>query len=149
MGRRRTRLILSEAQQAEARRHVLTSKDRRDKERLRVVLLAATGEHTLADLACRADRSRSTIQNWLRKYVRGGIDGLLQREAAPGATSPIACPRVLTELEAGLATSRWKSAAQVADWLNREHGIRRARKTIYYWLRKNGWTAPQGRPPRR
>jgi transposase len=142
MGRRVTRLELTTAQQAEARRRLLASTDCRERERLQFVLLASSGEHTLAALARAAGRSRSTIQNWLGKFLSGGLAGLLERDTPPGAISPIAQPAILAQLDAGLKAGMWKTAEDVAVWLKREHRIARARKTIYYWLRKISGTAP-------
>ena len=147
MGRRRTRLELSAAQQAEAQRLLRSSKDPRELERLRLALRAATGHHTLEDLASKAGRRRSTIQNWLTKFYRGGLDGLLERDAAPGVVSPVATPKVQQQLQDGLKAGRWTSAAQVAAWLQETHGITRSRKSIYYWFEKCDLPAPSAKPP--
>lgn len=145
MGRRRTRLELTTAQQAQARRRLPDSTDPRERERLQFVLLASSGEYTLAALARAVGRSRSTIQNWVDKFTSGGLPGLLKRDTPPGAVSPIARPVILAQLDAGLKAGMWKSAEDVAAWLKREHRVRRSRKTIYYWLRKCGRMAPQAK----
>lgn len=142
MGRKRTRLELSAAERARAEGLLGSCQDRRAAERLRVAVLAATGRHTLEDLARKAGRSRSTIQNWLEKFAGGGLESLLRREGAPGATSPVATAAVQTQLQAGLKARQWTSAAHIAAWLNEAFGIKRTRKSIYYWLKKNGWPAP-------
>ena len=138
MGRRRTRLELSATQQAEARRLLQSSKDRRALERLRFVLEAASGRHTLEELASHLGRRRSTIQNWLGKFHRGGLAGLLERDSAPGKVSPIANRGIQSQMAAGLKAGRWSSAAQVAAWLQTVYGITRSRKSIYYWFQKWG-----------
>lgn len=143
MGRRRTRLEMTSAQEADARRLLVDATDDRERERLQFLLLASSGEHTLAALAGAAGRSRSTIQNWVVKFLSGGLAGLLERDTPPGAASPIAQPTIQAQLRAGLSAGRWKSAPQVAVWLQREHGIQRAQKSIYYWLRKQAQTASQ------
>lgn len=101
-----------------------------------MALDAASGRHTLEDLARRAGRARATIQLWLGKFVRGGIQGLLQHDTPPGSISPLAAPHLQAELQAGLNAGRWRSAQEIARWLNDVYGIRRARKSVYYWLRK-------------
>lgn len=142
MGRRRTRIQLSSNQLADLRRRLRATTHPREQERLQTLLDATAGEHTLDDLAQRAGRARATIQLWLGKFARGGIDELLRRDTPPGSESPVGTARVQSQLQAGLKAGRWRSAEEVASWLRQSHGIRRARKSIYYWLAKNGWPAP-------
>ena len=113
-------------------------------ERARFALLGATGEYTLEELAGKLGRQRSTLQQWLGKFRAGGLAGLLERDTAPGLASPMATPKVQRQLQAGLQNGRWTSAAHVAAWLKRAHGIQRARKSIYYWFEKCG-VVPPGR----
>ena len=138
MGRKRTRLALGERERAELRQLLRTTADPRARERVRVALWAASGQHTLEDLAEQAGRARATIQNWLGKFSAGGIAGLLARDTPPGSRSPIAGRLVQRQLRVGLKAGRWHSAREVAEWLAGAHGIRRARKSIYYWLAKRG-----------
>lgn len=129
-----------------ARRFLRTKPDARTAERVRFALLAATGRHTLEELAQRAGRSRSTIQNWVEKFSQGGLAGLLARDTAPGVASPLAARTIQQQLRSGLQAGQWTSAAQVAAWLKDVHGITRSRKSIYYWLEKFRLRAP-GRDP--
>ena len=142
MGKPRTQLPLSAAQHAELNRRLRTVTDPRERERLQVALWAFSGRHTLEDLAEMADRSRATIQTWLDKFKAGGLPGLLERDTPPGSTSPLSRSRLHAQLKAGLAAGRWTSAQAISNWLNEAHGIQRARKSLYYWLKKNGWPAP-------
>lgn len=142
MGRRRTHLPLSEADQDQARRLCRNLTDARERERARFALEAATGKYTLDELAVRLGRSRSTLQNWLVKFEAGGFAGLLARDSAPGLRSPIAGGKLQHQLRSGLRAGRWRSAAHLAAWLEQEHGIRRSRKSIYYWFGKWGTPAP-------
>ncbi len=146
MGRRRTQVNLSPAEQRLARRLTRTCEDPRVVERMQCALLAATGRFTLDGLAAKVRRQRSTVQNWLGKFQAGGLDGLLERETAPGVVSPVAKAKVQRQLVAGLKAGRWSSAAAVADWLRETHSITRSRKSIYYWFRKLGLQA-QNHPP--
>ena len=148
MGRNRTRLELSAGEQAALRQRLATARHRRDRERLRVVLDATSGQHTLEELAGRVGRVRATIQLWLGKFAQGGVNGLLERDTPPGSISPIASPGIQAQLRAGWRTGRWQSVSQVAAWLEDAHGIKRARKSIYYWLEargRRGRTARKGR----
>jgi len=137
MGRARTRLELTPPEGAELNRLLGSTRDMRTKERLRFAQRAVAGRHTLEELARLAGRSRSTIQNWLSKFESGGLAGLLARDTAPGMVSPVATLEIQAQLKAGLNSRRWKSASEVAAWLKEKHGIDRARKSIYYWLRKS------------
>ena len=134
MGRKRTQLELTPAQQVRIRKLVRAAGDRREQERLRFALKAATGRHTLEELAGLLRRSRSTIQNWLDKFHAGGLDGFLERDTPPGTVSPIARPKIQAQLMAGWKAGRWQTASGVAHWLATRHGIKRNRKSIYYWL---------------
>jgi hypothetical protein len=91
------------------------------------------------------------LQLWLDKFAAAGLAGLLERESPPGLRSPLGGAAVQAELLAGLQAGRWRSAAAIAEWLQAAHGITRARKSIYYWLKRNGWAAPGARfsPTRR
>jgi transposase len=145
MGKPRTQLPLSAAQHAELDRRLRTVTHPRERERLQVALWAASGRHTLEDLAEMADRSRATIQTWLGKFRSEGLPGLLKRDTPPGSTSPLSSSQMQAQLKAGLASGRWHSAQAMSDWLKETHGIHRARKTLYYWLKKEGWSAPGAR----
>jgi transposase len=149
MGRKRTRLMMSPAQREELRRLLGTTGDERQKERLRLALWAARGEHTLEDLALKSGRVRATIQNWLAKLRQGGVAGLLSRNTPPGAASPVAAVKIQAELRAGLAAGRWRTAAEVAAWLKETHGIERSRKSLYYWVWKIRRETPGNREPKR
>ena len=135
MGRKRKGLAVSSAQHAELLLDLSKAKDAHSKERLQTVLRAASGRHTLEDLAHLAGRSRSTIQVWIDRFRRGGAAGLIQRESL-GSVSPVGAAEVQVQLQAGLKAKRWRTVAEVAAWLKAKHGIRRCRSTIYYWLSK-------------
>src|SRR5437867_3950942 len=98
MGRKKTRLAVNAAQRAEMLRRLHSATDARDQERLRVILRATDGRHTLDDLARLAGRSRSTIQVWLEKFAGGGLEGLLKRDTPPGSTSPIGRLKIQAQL---------------------------------------------------
>ena len=138
MGRHRTRLKLSGAERAQAQDLLNCTPDPRQRERLQVLFWASTGEHTLEGLARKAGRVRATIQLWLDKFRADRFSGLLKRDTPPGSASPLGAATVQAELRAGLRAGRWRSASEIAGWLQEAHGIKRARKSIYYWLGKMG-----------
>ena len=127
---------------ARLKQELRTTTDARDKERLQVVLWATSGQHSLEALATLAGRARSTIQIWLDDFTEGGLTKLLEREAPPGKPSPVAQPKVQEQLQAGLKAGRWRTAGQMAAWLKETHGIKRASKSLYYWLGKVGGALP-------
>lgn len=138
MARKRTKLAISPAEREQLKNRIRASKDPREKERLQVVQWATSGQHTLEDLAGLAGRARSTIQVWLDNFTQGGLPRLLERESPPGKPSPVAEAKVQAQLRAGLQAGRWRTARQVAAWLEQTHGIKRATKSLYYWLGKVG-----------
>ena len=138
MGRKRTRLKLTPAQRHTLERLLRATGDGRLRERLRFAVRASEGQHTLEGLARGVGRSRSTIQNWLAKFQTGGLEGLLDRNTPPGMESPLASGVIQAEISAGIESGQFKTAAHIAAWLRERHGINRSRKSIYYWLRKNG-----------
>lgn len=146
MARKRTKLAMSEAERQRLKKAIRSTKDPRDMERLQVVLWATGGQHTLEHLARLAGRARSTIQVWLDNFTQGGLVGLLEREPPPGKPSPVAAAEVQAQLRAGLQAGRWRTARQVAAWLEETHGIKRATKSLYYWLGKVGGALRVPRP---
>jgi len=137
---------MSEAQSAQLKNQIRSATDPRDKERLQVVLWATSGQHSLEELARLAGRARSTIQIWLDHFTAGGLAKLLERESPPGPVSPVAQTKVQRQLQAGLKAGRWRTAGQVAAWLQEAHGIKRATKSLYYWLGKVGGALRVPRP---
>jgi transposase len=139
-------LTVQPAQKAELEKRFKTTEDVRQRRRLQAVLLATTGQHGYRDIAQIVGCATSTFALWLNQYLAGGIEGLLRRESPPGLTSPIGQPKVQKQFEEGLKAGRWRTAAQVAAWLQEEHGIKRAAKSIYRWLGKAGGALRVPRP---
>ena len=146
MGRKRTKLTMSEAEKKRLTELIRAATDPRDKERLQVVNWATSGQHSLAERARLASRARSTIQEWLDAFTAGGVEQLLERKAPSGKPSPVAEPKVQVQLQAGLQAGKWRTAGQVAAWLKEKHGIERATKSLYYWLGKVGGALRVPRP---
>ena len=146
MARKRTKLTLRADELAQLKQSIRAAVDPRDKERLQVVLWATSGQHSLEALAQLAGRARSTIQIWIDDFSAGGLHQLLERETPPGSASPVAEPKIQEQLQAGLRAGRWRTAGQVAAWLQETHGIKRAAKSLYYWLGKVGGALRVPRP---
>jgi transposase len=146
MGRPKLKLIIGAAQQEELRDARKANTDPRQRDRLQAIQLASTGRHTHEEIAQLLGRARSTIQLWLDHYEAGGLTRLLERKPAPGKASELQRPEVQAQLQAGLKTGRWRTAAQIAAWLAQTHGIKRAAGSLYYWLGKVGGTLKVPRP---
>lgn len=146
MARAHLKLTVLPAQKAELEQRFKATDDVRERQRLQAMLLATTGQHGYRDIAQIVGCATSTFALWLNKYLGGGVEELLRRETPPGASSPIGAAPVQQELVAGLKSGRWRTARQVAAWLQEAHGIRRAAKSMYRWLGKAGGALRVPRP---
>lgn len=146
MPRAHLKLTVQPGVKAELEQRFKTTDDVRQRQRLQAVLLATTGQHGYRDIARIVGCATSTFARWLNQFLAGGIAGLLRRESPPGLTSPIAHPKVRQQLKAGLQAGRWRTAQQVAAWLQAAHGIKRAAKSMYRWLGKAGGALRVPRP---
>jgi transposase len=146
MPRAHLKLTVQPAQKAELEKRFKAADDVRQRQRLQAMLLATTGQHGYRDIAQIVGCATSTFALWLNQYLAGGIEGLLRRESPPGVTSPIGQAKVQKQFKEGLKAGRWRTAAQVAAWLQEEHGIKRAAKSIYRWLGKAGGALRVPRP---
>jgi transposase len=140
------KLTVQPGVKAELEQRFKSTDDVRQRQRLQAVLLATTGQHGYRDIARIVGCATSTFALWLNRFLAGGIAGLLRRESPPGLTSPIAHPKVRQQLKAGLQAGRWRTAQQVAAWLQEAHGIKRAAKSLYRWLGKAGGALRVPRP---
>ena len=136
MARPNLKLTVSPAQKAVLETRFKAADDVRQRQRLQAILLATTGQHGYRDIAQIVGCATSTFALWLNKYLAGGLEELLRRETPAGLTSPIGDQKVQQELQAGLKAGRWRTAGQVAAWLQEAHGIKRAAKSMYRWLGK-------------
>ena len=136
MARPNLKLTVSPAQRAELEARFKAADDVRQRQRLQAILLATAGQYGYRDIAQIVGCATSTFALWLNKYLDGGLVELLRRETPAGLTSPIGNQKVQQELQAGLKAGRWRTAGQVAAWLQEAHGIKRATKSIYRWLGK-------------
>jgi transposase len=146
MARSRLKLTVLPAQQAELEQRFKAAKDVRQRQRLQAILLATTGRHGYRDIAQIVGCAPSTFALWLNKYLAGGVEEVLRRDTPPGSSSPIGAPPVQAALVAGLKSGRWRTAGQVAAWLQEEYGIKRAAKSLYRWLGKAGGALRVARP---
>jgi transposase len=146
MARSHLKLTVLPAQKAALEQRFKAADDVRQRQRLQAILLATTGRHGYRDIAQIVGCATSTFALWLNKYLAGGVEELLRRDTPPGSSSPLAATPVQEALEAGLKSGRWRTAGQVAAWLQEAHGIKRAAKSLYRWLGKAGGALRVPRP---
>lgn len=129
-------LTLPEAQRRTLEARFRQTDNVKGRARLQAVLLATRGDVGWRDIAHMVGCARSSVQTWLANFQAGGLEGLLARKKAPGKASPLHAAAVQAQLRAGLQQGTWRTAGQMRQWLAREHGIKRAERSIYYWLGK-------------
>jgi site-specific DNA-methyltransferase (adenine-specific) len=134
----RQRLRQAEQQEREARKRGETSVANvawEHVQRLKAVLMATSGKHTLDEIALECGCARSTAHIWLEKFTRVGLPALLL-SSATGRPSRIADPTVQAELRAGLREGELYTADEVVAWLRLTYGIECPAQSLYYWMRK-------------
>jgi transposase len=146
MGRNKLKRVIAAAEREELRQAFKTLTDPRSRDRVQAVQLATTGQHTHEEIAVLVGRARSTIQQWIDRYEAGGLGRLLEVKKAPGQKSPLQEPVLQAQIQKGLQQGIWRTAGQLATWLEQTHGIRRAVNSLYYWLGKVGGALQVPRP---
>lgn len=134
MGRPRTKLIGPDSQDEVAKLQKVISSPR-DLERLVAVRMGLSGEHTLDQIAQAVGRARSCVQVWFQRFSQGGLEHLLKRGKAKGSP-PKLTSSVLEALRTKLTAGTFRTAPQIQQWLQREHGIQLQLSGVYYWLKK-------------
>jgi transposase len=146
MGRNKLKLVIAAAEREELRQAFKTLTDPRSRDRVQAVQLATTGQHTHEEIALLVGRARSSIQQWIDRYEAGGLSRLLEHKKAPGQKSPLQEPALQAQIQEGLQKGMWRTAGQLAAWLEQTQGIRRAANSLYYWLGKVGGALQVPRP---
>jgi transposase len=145
-GRPRLKVAATEAEKAALTQGIKTEKDAIFRDRMRVVLLAVEGTRRVVDIAAQLGRAASAVQRWLDIFTEKGVEGLRMRERAPGRQSAMGAPSVQKELADGLREGRWRTAPQMAAWLQQAHGITLSKTQRYYWLGKSSGALKVPRP---
>jgi transposase len=137
----RVHLPDGERQDLEAR--FRATADRRLRDRLQVVLMAARGRRP-AEIAEALGVSTRTVPRWLNAYLTGGLPGLPPRKAK-GARPKI--PASLADeikgrvtggpASCGLDRANW-TYAELADHLRKTHGVEAGRSAMGRFCRKLG-----------
>jgi transposase len=111
-----------------------TYKKPHEQKRLLALKMAQQGQFTRAQIGDALNKSRATIGRWLKAYLSGGIQALLKR--GHGGKQPTLQPDDIDALKDGLRSGQFKTAKQIANWLEKERGIQMKKSGIYYWLDK-------------
>jgi transposase len=146
MGRPYNRLVVDGPTRRELERRFRQVKDVRDRRRLETVRLACTGQHSLEQIADTVGCSRAAVQIWLDKFKREGLEGLLVRRKPGASKSPLQEPPIQRALGEELAAGNFRTAGQLARWLEQRFGVKRSAKSLYYWLKKCGAVLRVPRP---
>jgi len=107
------------------------------RERLQVIRLGVEGELTYEQIACVTGRCMDTVRRWFNAFRTGGVEQLLRRDTGktPDPRNRLTA-KAAEELQAGLASGRWRTGPQVRQWLADEHDIQIAEGSVYRYLGK-------------
>lgn len=136
MAKPRTRIVVSAEQRTELEQAYRRAEAVWQRERLQAVRMACSGQHTQEEIAQEVGCVRRTIQAWLDAWRQGGLAQLLKREKPGAHPSPLQDPDLQAQWKQKLAAGDFRTAPQMARWLWAEHGIKRAPKSLYRWLKK-------------
>ena len=130
---------------SEVFRQMMMFEDKQQRRRIIVMRLIMVGFIRPRRIAQHFGISRRTLYYWIALLRYEGLDAALERKRR-GGRLPRVCGATLEAIQEGMKARRWKSGAQVRDWLREEQGIVLTLAGTYYWLRKLGWPARKSRP---
>lgn len=106
-------------------------------ERLQVLYLLKTHQaESVTHAAALIGRDRTTVQRWVGKYRRGGLDKLVAPPQGQGRKSQI--PQAVSDaLQARLQQehSGFKSYGEIQQWLETEHGVSASYAVVHKHVR--------------
>lgn len=129
------RITLTSAQREELEQTFKTTSERYLRHRCQAVLMAARGRQH-GQIAEDLQVHRVTVQDWLRQYRQGGIDGLVIHwgPGQPARIPQALAPEVLKWVKegpqgCGLNRANW-TFAELAQHLYRTHGVQASETTM-------------------
>lgn len=146
MGRPRLHLTLSLADEQRLKELWKTTRDKPRRDRLLVIRLAASGGHTMEEIAEVVGCGRMTVYRCLNRLEQGGWEALLRRDKPGASKSPLQEPQVQQQLQAKLRAGDFRTAGQMSRWLEQALGIKRQPSSLYYWLKRCGAVLRVPRP---
>jgi transposase len=117
------RVYLTEAQRAELQRRTRDVKLLpRTRDRLEMVRLADAG-WSIPRIAGHLRQSEKRVRYWVKRFLAGGFDGLPDQPHVGQSSrlTPVLVQAIRQEIER--SQQSW-TAAQVAEWLAAQHGVR-------------------------
>jgi transposase len=138
-----TRVQLPDRERDTLETEFRTTTDRKLRDRLQIVLMAARGRRP-ADIATDLGISTRTVPRWLNAYLERGLDGLRPRKAKGAA--PKVPDRLAGEIKrwvidgpmaCGLDRANW-TYAELAGHLYQTHGIAAGRSAVLRFCQKLG-----------
>jgi transposase len=106
------------------------------KERLQMLVWLKQGKvSSRFELAERCNRDKATITRWISRYRQGGLNALLKKGTAAGATRKIP-PEALERLKARLAKAEgFHSYIEIQQWLEHNCQLTVEYATVYRVVR--------------
>lgn len=101
--------------------------------RLTAVSLGLRGDLTLAAIAETVGASYGSVCDWFARYRAGGVDALLTKAKSPGRPTKFDA-NVRESLSKELTQNLHRRAADVAQWLEKTHGVTTKGGSIYRYL---------------
>ena len=123
----------------------LSEKDTEVRSRLHLLWLVRDGMQITAAATVIGVHHRSA-QRWIEWYRAGGLDEVMRRKKGG-----VGQPRFLSddqesELVAEVGTGRFRTAGEIADWVESEYGVRFKGNSIYSVLERLGCSPKVPRP---
>ena len=116
-----------------------------DKERLIALKMGFSSENSLENISDVTGRSVSSIQRWFVCYRKDGLEAALLRKQSTGR--PGQCDEDIGNyLDQGLRVSRWTTAVQAQQELEKHFKRSFRYKTVWYWLKKKAGVLRVPRP---
>lgn len=107
------------------------------RQRLMVLRLVARHEHSAEEIGEMVGIGRASVFNYLKAYLKGGLDALLKRGYC-GGRKPALKGAVRQEFMEELRKGKFRRAKEAQAWVLKKTGQRLGLQGIYYWLGKVG-----------
>lgn len=103
--------------------------------RLHALWLVRTG-HTTRETAEVLGVDERTVQRWLAWYRAGGLAPLEARHAGSQGAPSLLTPEQKAELATEVATGRFRTAAEIRQWVQEQWGVRYTEGGMYALLQR-------------
>ncbi len=115
------------------------------RERMIAVKLAMNGKPT-QQVADELNRSQATIQKWINKFRKGGVNDLLEKRKGNGPESRLT-PEMAEAMAEQLKLGKWRTARDAWKWLSENFELGDLKESVIYkYLGKCGGRLKATRP---